>query len=94
MRTEQDQLIDLTETVLKGLRHMRIRRHIKYAYPIVLEGAEGVIIRDLLLLISIGDKDKSILDKYAGSMWFEKSPIFCSKEFPLPDGDMNPISVR
>ncbi len=92
MRTEQDQLIDLTETVLKGLRNMRRRRLIKYAYPIVLEGVEGVIIRDLLELIATGEKDTS--PEFAGSIFFEDSPILCSKEFSLPGGDMDPLSVR
>ncbi len=93
MRTEQDQLIDLTETVLKGLRNMRRRRLIKYAYPIVLEGEEGVIIRNLLELIAAGDKDKPDINTI-GTISFEKSPVFCSREFPLPSGDMDPLSVR
>ena len=91
MRTEQDQLIDLTETLLRGVRHLRIRRHQKYAYPIVLEGAEGVIIRDLLELVAAGDKDKPDINT-VGTISFEKSLILCSNEFPLPDGDMNPFS--
>ena len=31
------------EEILTGIRNIRIRRHIKYAYPIILEGKEGVI---------------------------------------------------
>ena len=90
MRTEEDQLMDLTDTILKGIRDIRRKQHIKYAYPIVLEGAEGVIIRDLLELIAAGEKDYD--RKYAGTVSFEKSLILCSKEFPLPNGDMNPFS--
>ncbi len=82
MRTEQDQLMDLTNRILRGIRNIRRRRLIKYAYPIVLEGEEGLIIRDLLELIAAGDKDKTGL-KFAGMTFFEKSPIFCSKEFSL-----------
>ncbi len=91
MRTEQDQLMDLTDMILKGIRDIRRRRLIKYAYPIVLEGEEGVIIRDLLELIAAGDKDKPNTN-IAGMVFFEKSSILCSREFPLPDGDMNPFS--
>ena len=92
MRDYQQQLIDLQNVVIKGLRDIGRRRIAKYTYPIVLEGAEGVIIRDLLELITTGDKDTSL--KFAGSIFFEDSLVLCSKEFPLPSGDMDPVSDR
>ncbi len=82
MRTGQDQLTDLEGVILNGIENIRRRQLIKYAHPIVLEGAEGIIIHDLLELIATGDKDTSL--KYAGSVFFEKSPVFCEKEFPFP----------
>lgn len=91
MRDYQQQLVDLQNVIIKGMRDIRIRRHQKYAYPIVLEGAEGVIIRDLLELIAAGDKDKPDINT-VGTISFEKSPVFCSREFPLPSGDLNPFS--
>ncbi len=91
MRDYQQQLVDLQNVVIKGMRHMRRRRLQKYAYPIVLEGTEGLIIRDLLKLIAAGDKDKPDL-KFVSSIFFEKSPVFCSNEFPLPDGSMIPVT--
>lgn len=93
MRTEQDQLIDLTKEILTGIRNIRIRRHIKYAYPIILEGKEGVILRNLLELICAGDRDKPNTD-IAGSLWFEKSPVLCSEEFPLPGFDEIPVTRK
>ncbi|KKK92994.1 hypothetical protein LCGC14_2697300 [marine sediment metagenome] len=80
MRDYQQQLIDLQNVVIKGLRDIRRRRITKHTYPILLEGAEGVIIRDLLELITTGDKDTGL--KFAGSIFFEDSPVLCSKEFP------------
>ena len=80
MRDYQQQLIDLQNVVIKGLRDIGRRRIAKYTYPIVLEGVEGVIIRDLLELITTGDKDTGL--KFAGSVFFEDSPVLCSKEFP------------
>ncbi|HEC65188.1 MAG TPA: hypothetical protein ENI23_07840 [bacterium] len=91
MRTEQNQLIDLTNAILKGIRDIRRRRLIKYAYPIILKGEEGVILRNLLELMAAGDKDKPNINT-VGTVSFEKSLILCSKEFPLPSGDINPFS--
>ena len=91
MRTEQEQLIDLQNVVIKGMRKIRMTRLQKYAYPIVLEGSEGLIIRDLLELIAAGDKDRPNIN-IVGTISFEKSPVFCSREFPLPDGNLNPFS--
>ena len=90
MRTEQEQLVDLQNMVIKGMIEIRRKRLLKYAYPIVLEGIEGVIIRNILELIAAGDKDKPDTN-IAGHVSFEKSPVFCSREFPLPSGDMNPF---
>ena len=90
MRTEKDQLVDLQNVLIKGMRSIRRRRLLKYAYPIVLKGQEGVIIHDLLELIATGDKDTNL--KFAGSLFFEKSPIFCSDKFPLPDGSMTSVT--
>ena len=87
MRDSQQQLVDLQNVVIKGMRNIKTRRLIKYAHPIVLEGHEGVIIRDLLNLIAKGDKEMGPLDKYAGHLYYEKSPVFCSQEFPLPGGN-------
>ncbi len=84
MRDYQQQLVDLQNVVIAGMTRIKRMQLIKYAYPIVLEEYEGVIVRDLLELIAIGDKDKSgkIL---SGSVFFERSPVFCSLDFPLPD---------
>ena len=90
MRTEQEQLVDLQNVVIKGLRDLRRRRLLKYAYPLVLEGKEGMIIRDLMELIAAGEKDYD--RKLHGSVLFERSLVFCSAEFPLPDGNLNPFS--
>ena len=51
-----------------------------------------MIIRDLLELIAIGDKDKSG-KTLSGSVFFERSPVFCSLDFPLPDNEMNSYPV-
>ena len=88
MRSSQQQLIDLQNVVIKGLSNIRRRRLIQHACPIVLEGAEGVTIRDLLELIATGDKDIGHLN-FASSVFFEKSPVFCEKEFPLPGEEWN-----
>ncbi len=85
MRDVQEQLVDLQNAVGKGLRDIKIKRFIKYAYPIVLEGWEGVIIRDLLELIMAGDKDISKMSK-GGAISYEGSAVLCSQEFPLPGG--------
>ena len=91
MRTEQDQLKDLTEAILRGVRNIRRRRLIKYAYPIVLEGLEGAVLFDLLELTAAGDKDKPD-SHFDGAVYFEKSPIFYSNSFPLPDNEMNSLT--
>ena len=88
MRDAQQQLVDLQKVVIKGMRHIRRRRLIKYAHPIVLEGWEGIIIRDLLELIASGDKNVSKMTK-GGSVFYEKSPVFCSFEFPGPGGSLS-----
>ncbi len=93
MRTEQDQLIDLTEVILEGAKNIRRKRHIKYAYPIVLEGLEGVLLRDLMALVAMGDKDKSDAS-FQNSVFFEKSPVFCSEEFSLPEEKEKPLGLN
>ncbi|KKN32328.1 hypothetical protein LCGC14_0814770 [marine sediment metagenome] len=93
MRDYQQQLVDLQNVVIKGLRSIRRRRLLKYAYPIVLEGEEGVIIRDLGVLIAVGDKECQ-LEKYAGSVFFEKSPVLCSREFPVPGLGETPVTSQ
>ena len=84
MRDYQQQLVDLQNVVIAGMTSIRRMQLIKYAYPIVLEGQEGAIVRDLLELIAIGDKDKSN-KALGGSVFFENSPVFCSLDFPLPN---------
>ena len=79
MRDTQQQLNDLQDVVIKGLRDIKRKRLIRYAYPIVLEGEEGVIIRNLMELIATGDRN--ISSAFAGSAFFEKSVVFCSNEF-------------
>ena len=86
MRSAQEQLDDLEKVVTKGLENIRRRRLIKYTHPIVLEGREGVIIRDLLELIAAGGKDVSKMSK-GGAISYDKSPVCCSLEFSLSEGD-------
>ena len=90
MRTDLEQLVDMQNAIIKGMREIRRRRLLKYAYPIVLEGAEGVILRDLLELIAASDRDYD--RKYHGTIYFEKSPVLCSREFPLPGSIGPPVS--
>ena len=91
MRDHQQQLADLEKVVTRGMLRIRRRRLLKYGYPIVLEGEEGVILRDLLELICAGDKDKTYFT-VAGRTFFEKSPVFCEREIPLPGLGDNPVS--
>ena len=88
MRDSQQQLVDLQNVVIKGLKNIKRRKKIKYAYPIVLEGWEGVILRELCDLIAKGDKDTGALSKYAGTTFYEKSLLLCSQEFPSQLGDI------
>ncbi len=86
MRDAQEQLDDLEKVVTKGLENIRKGKLIKYTHPIVLEGQEGIIIRDLLELIAAGDKDVDKMSK-GGAINYDKSPVYCSLEFSLSEGD-------
>ena len=73
MRTEQDQLIDLTETILNGMR--KIMEEQGATDQIILHEEEGQIIYALCELIATGSKETSV--EIFSTLSFEGTPIIC-----------------
>lgn len=80
-----NKLQKMEETLLQGIKNMMRRRHIQYGYPVILEGAEGVILRDLMAIAVQRETAELVLgpdlSHYTGAMFVDKSPVLCSDEF-------------
>ena len=72
MRTEQEQLVDLHNVVIEGMR--KIKEKQEGLGKIMLHGEEGQIIYSLCELISGGDPE---MLKYNSCLTFEKTPVIC-----------------
>ncbi len=74
MRDYQQQLVDLQNVVIRGMR--RIVDNQKGLRHLVLRGEEGRILFDLCQLIAVAEKDETQLEIIC-SMEFEGFPVIC-----------------
>ncbi len=76
--------------LIRGIRKMWWTKRLT-GKPIVLKGAEGVILRDLLQVIVDIQKEEYYSTNehsriiFSGDLFFCGSPIYCEHELPIPE---------